>query len=185
MVLVMLGHLSGAGVEDSFFKWVLYGFHMPMFMALSGYLVPVERLRDDGLRATLGRYWWRMILPWVVLFVVAQPMVGDWRHGAGWVNGLVHPWNHLWFVPVLTAFIIAGVVVPVSRLWLFAGPWCWAGRCGLRPSCSALAGGRFPLMCAILPWRRFSLAACGCAGPICPSAGGWRRCSWPRSRSGA
>jgi acyltransferase len=118
MLLVMLGHLSGAGVEYSLFKWVLYGFHMPMFMALSGYMTNVEKLRASSLGAVVARYWWRMILPWLVVFVVALPYVANWRSPWGLAQAFLHPWNHLWFVPVLFAYIAVAVVAPVSRAWL-------------------------------------------------------------------
>lgn len=118
MVLVMLGHLSGAGVDYSWFKWSLYGFHMPMFMALSGYMMNVERLRAQGLGALWQRYWGRMILPWLVVFVIALPFYFNWRSPMGIAQAFLHPWNHLWFIPVLFVFIVAAVAIPLSRGWL-------------------------------------------------------------------
>ena len=114
MILVMLGHLSSRGVDYDPFKWSLYSFHMPMFMALSGYMMSVERMREGGLWPLVQRYWWRMILPWAVVFVVALPIYFNWDV----VRALVHPWNHLWFIPVLFAFIVIAVAVPLDRKWL-------------------------------------------------------------------
>lgn len=120
MLLVMLGHLSGTGVNYSPFKWTLYGFHMPMFMALSGYMLNIEKLRSDSFGALFGRYWARMILPWLVVFIVALPLVVSHITPAAALQYALKPWNHLWFVPVLFATIVLGVALPLSRTALMA-----------------------------------------------------------------
>ena len=118
MLLVMLGHLSGTGVNHSPFKWTLYGFHMPMFMALSGYMLNLEKLRELSFAGLFSRYWARMILPWLVVFVVALPLVTNIASPAAILTNVLKPWNHLWFVPVLFVTIAIGTALPLSRMAL-------------------------------------------------------------------
>lgn len=106
IVAVVLGHMIDAPLVESFPKWLLYGFHMPAFLVLAGWLLGPERLAAMTWTEAGRRYGVRMVLPWLGLSVL-------WSSG----SLLLRPFHHLWFVP---AFLLA---LAVCRWALRAG---WA-----------------------------------------------------------
>jgi fucose 4-O-acetylase-like acetyltransferase len=103
VLLVVVGHVLQGRLDQSIGRYMIYGFHMPFFIALAGYLFPYSRSGGDSLSVFLGRYWVRLILPWVLAMVVYAAYLGAfgvktplWK---GWIGYLSVPFYHLWFVP--------------------------------------------------------------------------------------
>jgi fucose 4-O-acetylase-like acetyltransferase len=104
MVLVIFGHTFWQGVGDSWTKWMIYGFHMPMFLFLSGYMISMARFGTRPWGELLRHYWKRMIAAWLVVSVlwlaVQEPDAFD--SVRSFVEVLVlRPSFHLWYVPML------------------------------------------------------------------------------------
>ncbi len=74
LILVIFGHTFAESIDESFTKWVIYGFHMPAFLFLSGYLLRTERLRERDYPQLLTDYSRRMIAPWLVVSVLWQAL---------------------------------------------------------------------------------------------------------------
>jgi fucose 4-O-acetylase-like acetyltransferase len=70
MVLVIFGHTFWQGVGDSWTKWMIYGFHMPMFLFLSGYMISMARFGTRPWGELLRHYWKRMLAAWLVVSVL-------------------------------------------------------------------------------------------------------------------
>lgn len=103
VLLVVVGHVLQGRLDQSLGRYMIYGFHMPFFIAVAGYLFPFSRSAQDSLRVFLGRYWVRLILPWLLAMVVYAVYLGAfgartplWK---GWTAYLTVPFYHLWFVP--------------------------------------------------------------------------------------
>lgn len=108
LVLVIFGHTFAEGVGGSFTKWLIYGFHMPAFLFLSGYLLRAERLREREYPQLLMDYSRRMLVPWLFVSVLWAGTFGTFslEHPVRSVIDLViAPQWHLWYVPVLFAMI--------------------------------------------------------------------------------
>ncbi|MEG3176292.1 acyltransferase [Sphingomonas sp. RB3P16] len=105
VVLVILGHFSELTQRESFLTWVGLGFRMPLFIGLSGYLFNLEQARALPLAAFFGKYYRRLILPWLTACVVVLTLTDaiDWL--APW-SIVAQPPFHLWFVPVLLSFVL-------------------------------------------------------------------------------
>lgn len=56
MILVVVGHVFLESVSGNAFKGAIYVFHMPMFLALSGYWFKPPRDIADLLRKAIPRY---------------------------------------------------------------------------------------------------------------------------------
>ncbi|GAA0295360.1 hypothetical protein GCM10009087_01390 [Sphingomonas oligophenolica] len=105
VLLVILGHFSELTQRQSFVTWLGFGFRMPLFIGLTGYLFNLEQARSASLPALFRKYYGRLILPWLVACAVHLTIVGavTWRTP---FDILFRPPFHLWFVPVMMAFII-------------------------------------------------------------------------------
>jgi fucose 4-O-acetylase-like acetyltransferase len=128
ILTVILGHVVPEPLDDSLLRTIIYSFHMPLFIFLSGFLFPLDRALDMSLRGLLNQYKNRVILPWIIAVVVfcglsiyvydshQNPLVVLARH-------FVKPYFHLWFVPslllwmALTRFLFKNVKSSAKRLW--------------------------------------------------------------------
>lgn len=100
--------------------WIGGGFRMPLMIGLSGYLVNVDRTRNDTASSLLRRYTRRMLLPWAFAVIVYM-VVGD--VAIGWstpIDLLLRPPFHLWYVPALFFLILVTRLLPFSPLTLLA-----------------------------------------------------------------
>ena len=105
VILVILGHFSELTQRDSILTWVGLGFRMPLFIGLTGYLFNLEHARTLTLRGLFRKHYRRLILPWIVACAVVLTLTGalDWL--IPW-SLIARPPYHLWFVPVMLAFIV-------------------------------------------------------------------------------
>lgn len=63
ILLVIIGHIVLGHVHEQAVRYMIYSFHMPLFIGLSGYLINPEKLRQTPLIAFAIRYWWRVLFP--------------------------------------------------------------------------------------------------------------------------
>lgn len=119
IILVVIGHIFISSAEDDPRKGIIYLFHMPVFLALSGYLFAAQRsVSSEALRA-----WRRYLLPWIIatvaFFVLFQIAKGKSPFGPR--EALLLPWFHLWFVPALFVFSMSAAAIrkplPLLALW--------------------------------------------------------------------
>jgi fucose 4-O-acetylase-like acetyltransferase len=104
LVLVIFGHTFWQGVGESFAKWMIYGFHMPAFLFLSGYLIAWDRFGERSFGTLVRHYWRRMLAAWLVVSLLWN--VWQTPEAFSSVRAFVHvmflePSFHLWYVPML------------------------------------------------------------------------------------
>lgn len=122
IVLVVVGHIFLGSAEDVPQKGAIYLFHMPVFLALSGYFFAAQR----SVIEEAGRAWRRYILAWLVasaaFFVLFKVVKGASPFGLR--EAFLLPWFHLWFVPALAIFSLttAAIKNPVLVVCLWAAP---------------------------------------------------------------
>jgi fucose 4-O-acetylase-like acetyltransferase len=103
IVMVIVGHILQGKVLDNFGRYVIYSFHMPLFVGLSGYLLNIDSIRSLSVGQFFGKYGSRVLLPWAIAMLVYAIYLGAfgshptplWK---GWINYLLNPYYHLWFV---------------------------------------------------------------------------------------
>jgi acyltransferase len=119
VLLVILGHFSELMQRQNLLTWMGFGFRMPLFIGLTGYLFNLERARAVPLIALFGKYYHRLIFPWLVACVVHLTLT----HELTWFTPLViilWPPFHMWFVPVMLAFIFCARISSLDRGMLLA-----------------------------------------------------------------
>jgi acyltransferase len=110
VLAVVLGHFSELTQRHSFLTWVGAGLRMPLFIGLTGYLFNIERARAMPLLHLMRKYQRRLILPWLVACIVYLTATEQLDILTPF-SIFVQPPFHLWFVPVMMAFIVAATVV--------------------------------------------------------------------------
>lgn len=106
VILVILGHFAELTQRHHFLTWFGVGFRMPLFIGLTGYLFNLEQARRLSSAGMLRKYHDRMVLPWFAACAMALVITGS----VEWFSplyALIRPPYHLWFVPVILAFMFA------------------------------------------------------------------------------
>jgi acyltransferase len=113
LTLVIFGHTYAAGISGDPSKWIIYGFHMPLFFGISGWLLTGSSLTRRSVPELLGYYWKRMLWQWLVVSLA----FGYWKGALpstarGTLDVLFfEPLFHLWFVPALVLMVVITQVV--------------------------------------------------------------------------
>lgn len=135
IILVVLGHsFYRISSDNLFIKWV-YGFHMPLFFFISGYLLrdvhpdisSMKLWRNNGYMMRKIR---RLLLPYFVissLMFVPKALMSNytvWHINLDWcsyIDMLVYPYHNVfgayWFMPTLLLifFVFIGIVLAAER----------------------------------------------------------------------
>ncbi|MFZ2996503.1 acyltransferase family protein [Sphingobium sp.] len=120
ILLVMAGHAMELAHQNHVMLWIGGGFRMPMMFGLSGFLLNIDRTRNEGAASLFGRYANRMLLPWAVA-VCVYILASGWSLSLSTpLELLLRPPFHLWYVPVLFFLIVMTRLVPFSPLALLA-----------------------------------------------------------------
>lgn len=95
VLLVVITHC----LPQSMLLYFLYFFHMPLFMAISGFLVKVSTF-ENGYSGYLKRMWTRLIIPWIIAWLIFLPFRLNWGplSQLGIID-LIYPYYHLWYIP--------------------------------------------------------------------------------------
>lgn len=142
VILVILGHVIPGVLQETFSRYFIYSFHMPLFIAVSGYLVPTQKLNYQSRIDILHKYWYRLIVPWIcavnIYFIIKNfPDIAKLDLIA-YVELYYKPYFHLWFTVAyllylylfyllnvklnLKPFIIAILSLPICIIFKFYTP---------------------------------------------------------------
>lgn len=113
ILLVVLGHCiqdSGLG-DDSVLFGIIYSFHIPLFMAMSGYV----SLRDFTPWRTIGRRAVQLLVPFIAWAVVKSIIVGDLEYI---LTIVMLPDRGLWFLWALFFMVLIIKCCDVVAQWL-------------------------------------------------------------------
>lgn len=130
MILVVIGHsdITDDYKELFIYRWV-YGFHMPLFFFVSGFLFAYTTPKEKLERLDLGRFFLkkmkRLLIPFLIFntlfFIVKATLISpeQMQHPVELtLNSFVHyslvnPIGYLWFLPTL--FVIFVVFIPLIK----------------------------------------------------------------------
>lgn len=102
IITVVLGHIIIGPVRDTFSRYIIYSFHMPLFIAISGFLIPFEKLKNTNFICLVKKYLNHIIIPWIIAinvyhFVINRPP-DNLSNIPNYINEYIYPFYHLWFV---------------------------------------------------------------------------------------
>lgn len=109
ILLVIVGHTLKVDDDQSVWVALIYSFHMPLFIGLSGYLFNARKVASLNFAGLMDKYKMRVILPWVIavlvhllLAVAEDHEVSVWR----FFKAFLFPFFHLWFIPAFLSWIV-------------------------------------------------------------------------------
>jgi acyltransferase len=106
--LVILGHMLPGSRNNSILLAIIYSFHMPLFIGVSGYLFNANKIKDYNLIELLKKYLFRIILPWIIAVIFYFPFLesSSMNTFEAFVKAFVFPSYHLWFVTGFLSWVI-------------------------------------------------------------------------------
>jgi fucose 4-O-acetylase-like acetyltransferase len=111
IILVIVGHLLLGPIDQSPVRKFIYFFHMPLFVAVTGYFIKSELL----MHATpfiLKKYFKRLLTPYIIAFLVYNSMTWFNAYRTGGlilqtiVDTIMNPYYHLWYIPAVIMFVL-------------------------------------------------------------------------------
>lgn len=109
IILVIWGHLIPEGVFGNITAYLIYSFHMPLFMGLSGYLIKSKFIVNSSFQNLWSKYAKRLLLSWAIAWFVYAilefTVAKRFTTIQDLINFLIFPDMHLWYVPALLVYI--------------------------------------------------------------------------------
>jgi acyltransferase len=112
ILLVIAGHVIIGPISETLPRYIIYSFQMPLFCALSGYLLRWDQLKGSSFIVLMQKYRYRMIIPWVTALLMyailanlsagLQPL----QFLTTFATDLIKPFFHLWFIAGLLSWIL-------------------------------------------------------------------------------
>lgn len=102
ILLVIAGHVLCGSLQDNILCFVIYSFHMPLFLFISGYLIDLRKLQSYSWEGLLSHYYHRILKLWCFAWLIYTAYAI--HDTLGWkqlVENVVYPFYHLWYVPSL------------------------------------------------------------------------------------
>ncbi len=109
IIIVFMGHVIPGELRETYPRYLIYSFHMPMFIGISGFLLNIEIL-DIRIDLLVKKYWRRMICPWIIavtIFYIARIVAGTNQFSAkSFGAAYCKPFYHLWYVLGFFSYLI-------------------------------------------------------------------------------
>lgn len=109
ILLVILGHVIPESIDDSFWRTIIYSFHMPLFIGISGFLFNADKMTKFNLFQLINKYRFRVILPWgiaVIGYFIFTSLASQSFSGFELIKAVVYPFYHLWFIPAFLSWVV-------------------------------------------------------------------------------
>lgn len=111
ILLVIAGHIIPGSLTNTFSRYIIYAFHMPLFIGISGYLSNTEKFKESSLFSSLKRFFPRVIIPWAIaslfFFFLKKGVFlnNDLSSNIDMIAlSILKPWYHLWFIPAFISY---------------------------------------------------------------------------------
>lgn len=116
VILVVVGHVLLGSTSDNLLRNLIYFFHMPIFIGISGRLLNTDKLQEFNLIQLFGKYLFRVIIPWLISAMIyhlslCSEIVNCIQSVHFWIGILIKPFYHLWFIPAFLSWVFI--------VWLF------------------------------------------------------------------
>lgn len=115
ILLVIVGHILPGTLEESLTRYTIYAFHMPVFIAVGGYLFSTSKMKGYSVLDFLRYYLKRLILPWGVAVCVYFALRTVLNHNAVGIGSAITefilPYYHLWYVPAFLVYAFIGYLL--------------------------------------------------------------------------
>lgn len=107
IILVLIGHIVMGDMQTTPVRMVIYFFHMPLFLAITGYFIKQELL-EHSIQNILIRYKDRLIIPFAFAFAFYHSIMLFYKDFLAVIIQVFspYPYYHLWYIPAVILFIL-------------------------------------------------------------------------------
>tara|TARA_Y100000385_G_C13009291_1_gene600917 strand:- start:182 stop:1141 length:960 start_codon:yes stop_codon:yes gene_type:complete len=120
IIIVILGHVLQGTLNESIWRTIIYSFHMPLFIGISGFLFNLEKTITYNLIELIKKYFLRIILPWtfavLVYFLLSIIQNGSSNTLIELIKAFISPFYHLWFIPGFLSWVILTWILKKIKL---------------------------------------------------------------------
>lgn len=111
ILFVIAGHLIPGTIRGCFPRYLIYAFHMPLFIGVSGYLIQIDSLFSSTFFQLVRKYFKRLIIPWflaIQIYFLCQNFNQLSQPGflKCYLAAYKYPYYHLWFILGFLAWIL-------------------------------------------------------------------------------
>lgn len=105
IILVLIGHVVLGDMQSTPVRMVIYFFHMPLFLAITGYFIK-QALLEFSIKDILLKYKDRLLMPFMYAFVFYNIFALYNKSITAIVQYILYPFYHLWYIPAVILFIL-------------------------------------------------------------------------------
>jgi acyltransferase len=111
ILLVIIGHFLKGSLSESIPRFIIYNFHMPLFIGISGFLFSTAHLKQISFGKILSKYVFRIIVPWIIavvtyIFIVNGNVFKLDNQNFILIYSFITPYFHLWFIPGFLSWVL-------------------------------------------------------------------------------
>jgi acyltransferase len=117
ILLMIAGHILQGKVSENFFRFVIYSFHMPLFIGIGGYLLSVSTTIEKKPGLFLFRLFKRPVFPWLIAMLAYSILPNLFQAhsmkemGKIVLQCFIFPYHHLWFIPAYLGWIFGTLLL--------------------------------------------------------------------------
>lgn len=109
VILVIVGHVIQGGIDSNFSRYLIYSFHMPVFVGISGVLFNIKYINEINVQQLIKKYAFRLLLPWslavVFYYFFTLYQFSETFSVSSFIRAFVFPYYHLWFIPAFLSWV--------------------------------------------------------------------------------
>lgn len=116
IILVIIGHVILGDMNQTPSRHIIYFFHMPLFLAITGYFLTIKNLQLNP-KAFFKKYIYRLIIPFLLAYVFYNIAINIQKSPIDVIKSLFspYPYYHLWYIPAFFIFALYTKILKI--LW--------------------------------------------------------------------
>ncbi|MGQ1928833.1 acyltransferase family protein [Ornithobacterium rhinotracheale] len=115
--LVIIGHIIPGKIDETFSRYFIYQFHMPLFIGISGFLFNYKSLITISFKNIFSKYWLRVFIPWIIAVIIYLPFSNiPFLSMKKVIYRFFLPYYHLWFIPSFLMWVFATVYLKKMKI---------------------------------------------------------------------
>ncbi|HBS5605132.1 TPA: acyltransferase family protein, partial [Klebsiella quasipneumoniae subsp. quasipneumoniae] len=122
-ILVITGHILPGNANEGV-RGIIYYFHMPLFLAVTGYFIKDKNLKQT-FKSLFTKYNTRLLTPYAIAFLAYTCSyfylsIGISKiHIKHIVGAIIYPFYHLWYIPAILLFISYTKIINKNNRFIF------------------------------------------------------------------
>lgn len=110
IILVIIGHVLQGKGSDNIVRYIIYSFHMPIFIGVSGFLFNREKIGLITFKELVSKYFFRVMIPWAIAVIGYTIVSNLLEHKSlfsisALLKSFIFPYYHLWFIPAFLSWV--------------------------------------------------------------------------------